>query len=230
MRYKTVFLDFDDTLIDTQGYASKCLKDLFSEYKLNLFFKDFASFLAHYHKHVHELWNDYALGKMDKQTLITERFQRPLGHIEDLSSSQINNINKEFTKRVVLIDKDIPGGLKLVKYLKNKGYKLVMLSNGFSEMQYDKIKNSGFDNLFDKIILSDVVGYNKPHPNIFKESLRISKSSPEETIMIGDNYIADIKGAMQSNIDQIWYNPKNESAEEPPTYMVKSLSEIINIL
>jgi FMN phosphatase YigB (HAD superfamily) len=50
--------------------------------------------------------------------------------------------------------------------------------------------------------------------------------------MIGNSYEADIVGAQNADIDQIYYNPRINEAEinKPATYWVKSLEKIINIL
>lgn len=230
MKYKTVFLDFDDTLIDTQGYATKCLVSLYDDFEINKYFENIDTFLKHYHISVHELWTDYAKGIIDKETLLADRFQKPFSHLPKVSKKYLKALDIEFRKRIVEIEDIIDGAQELTDYLKNKGYKLVMLSNGFSEMQYDKMKNTGFDKTFDYIILSDTIGFNKPHPIIFEKALEIAKASPDDTVMIGDNYMADIEGAMLTNIDQIWYNPAKEKVAKQPTYEVDNLIDILKIL
>ena len=76
MKYTTVLLDFDDTLIDTQGYATTCLHTLYSKHQLNQYFATETEFTDIYHKHVGKLWEAYALGKIDKQTLLGTRFDK----------------------------------------------------------------------------------------------------------------------------------------------------------
>lgn len=228
-KYKVVLLDFDDTLIDTQGYAKTCLSNMFNEFHLDNYFESFDAFFKTYHTHTHELWTEYALNKIDKFTLMKERFARPLANTP-LSAKDVENINNHFLSKVIKIDETIEGAHELLEYLKNKGYKLVMLSNGFSEMQYDKISNVGFDGFFDEVILSDAVGVNKPHPIIFEKALEEVKATASEAIMIGDNFLADILGAKKSGIDQIWYNPHQIKESEKATYEVTTLKEIMNIL
>ena len=49
--------------------------------------------------------------------------------------------------------------------------------------------------------------------------------------MIGDNYDADILGAMRSGLDQVYFNPlQKQIPDEFPTYEVQTLSEICDIL
>lgn len=228
-KYKAVLLDFDDTLIDTQGYAKTCLRNMFKEFHLDKYFESFDVFFKTYHEHTHQLWTEYALNKIDKATLMKERFSRPLVSTP-FSEKEVEKINNHFLSQVIKINETIEGAHDLLEYLKNKGYKLVMLSNGFSEMQYDKISNVGFDGFFDEVILSDAVGVNKPHRIIFEKALEEVGVTANEAIMIGDNFLADIIGAKKSGIDQIWYNPHKIKEDEKATYEVTTLKEIMNIL
>lgn len=229
MRYTTILFDFDDTLIDTQGYATKCLETLYTKYDLNHFFPTSIDFINIYHKHVGLLWEEYALAKIDKQTLLNTRFDGTFKNFPNAERDFLKTLSNDFIQLVVKNNTHIDGAQEILEYLKGK-YQIVMLSNGFSEMQYDKLENAGFTNYFDDVILSDVIGINKPHPDIFKFALNKLGTTAERTIMIGDNYLADIKGAIDSNIDQIWYNPRKEKAEIAPTYTIESLYQIKDIL
>ena len=106
-----------------------------------------------------------------------------------------------------------------------------ILSNGFREVQYKKIENSGLKPYFDKIILSDEIGVNKPHADFFMHALKKTNANRSHTLMIGDSWDADIVGAYNSNIDQLWFNPEEHHPNAfTPTYCVKTLSEIKAIL
>lgn len=125
----------------------------------------------------------------------------------------------------------VEGATEILDYLKSK-YRLHILSNGFTEMQYTKMESAGLSlGYFDNVILSDKVGVNKPHPDIFRYAVEKTSARPNEIIMIGDNILTDIRGAYDSNIDQIWYNPEGKTAQDfKPTHTIEKLSEIRNIL
>jgi putative hydrolase of the HAD superfamily len=106
-----------------------------------------------------------------------------------------------------------------------------ILSNGFREVQYKKIENSGLKSYFDKIILSEDAGINKPHPDMFTYALKNTNSRRDQTVMIGDSWDADMVGAYQSRIAQIWFNPASEPPDGfEPTHTVQTLAEIKDIL
>ena len=81
------------------------------------------------------------------------------------------------------------------------------------------------------MILSEDAGIQKPHKGIFDFALINTNSRRNETLMIGDCFEADIFGAHQSRIDQLWFNPQDLPPQEfTPTYTVKRLEEIKGIL
>ena len=83
----------------------------------------------------------------------------------------------------------------------------------------------------EKMILSEDACIQKPHKGIFDFALKNTNSRRSETLMIGDSWEADIVGAHNSKIDQLWLNPEGLPAKGfTPTYTVRSLEEIKSIL
>ena len=98
-------------------------------------------------------------------------------------------------------------------------------------MQYKKLCSAGLENYFERLILSEDAQIQKPHKGIFDYALTQTQSLRAGSLMIGDCWEADIVGAYQSGIDQIWLNPEGVPAQGfTPTYTVKRLDEIRQIL
>ena len=70
-----------------------------------------------------------------------------------------------------------------------------IITNGFNEVQSKKLKNSGLNQYFNQIITSEDAGVKKPNPYIFNYALNKANALSGESIMIGDNWEADIMGA-----------------------------------
>ncbi|MDD4516275.1 YjjG family noncanonical pyrimidine nucleotidase [Massilibacteroides sp.] len=230
MRYKNLFLDLDDTLWDTYHNNKECLEEIYTDYRWNQYYASFEAFFAIYQPNNDNLWAQYRNHEIDKQTLILERFAfvlRPMG-IEDKET--ILAINKDFLGRTGHKTRLVPGAIELLEYLQKK-YKLYILSNGFREVQDNKLNNSGLASYIRKMILSEDAGIQKPHKGIFDFALINTNSRRSETLMVGDSWEADIIGAYQSAIDQLWFNPDSKKANGfEPTFTVRSLSEICSIL
>jgi len=230
MKYTTIFIDLDDTLIDTVDNTIQTLKEIYADYGLEKYFGSYDNFFTIFQTNNLANWHAYERNLITKDQLVKGRFIGVFKTIDEVSDGEALQINEDYIDRIVRKDKLIEGAKDLLDYLHSR-YKISTISNGFTEMQFRKIESAGLSSYFDKVILSDEVGVNKPHPDIFSYALREAGIFPKDAMMIGDNYFSDITGAYNSGIDQIWFNPGNKSAEDiNPTHTVKSLRDIKNIL
>lgn len=230
--YKTIFIDLDDTLWDFSGNSKIAMKHVYEQFGLSRYYPDYEDFFTLYHTRNNELWTLFHHGRLTKDQLMHERigfFLRRMG-LND-SPKLVNEINEFYFSSLKRQSGLQPYALELLQYLKKKSYPLFILSNGFSEVQFAKMETAGIRDFFSGVILSEEIGVNKPHPDIFYHALKKAGSLPNETIMIGDNYDADIIGAQSVGIDQIYYNTGHtEITGIIPTYTVFSLNEIPDIL
>ena len=136
----------------------------------------------------------------------------------------------EIDRQTLILARLVPGAIELLEYLR-PSYRLFILSNGFREVQFKKLSNAGLAPYFERMILSEDANIQKPHKGIFDFALKNTNSRRSESLMIGDSWEADIIGAYQSKIDQIWLNPEGLPADGfTPTHTVRSLEEIKSIL
>jgi putative hydrolase of the HAD superfamily len=127
----------------------------------------------------------------------------------------------------------IDGAHELMDYLRKKGYRMHMTSNGFHDVQYKKLAACGLRDYFDTIILSEDAGANKPSPIFFDFAMAMTGAEREATLMIGDNLNTDVLGALNAGIDAMLVNRWNIEKTDIPqtvTFVVNSLRDIMKIL
>ena len=231
-KYKDLFIDFDDTLYDTYGNAVIALGETFEAFQLGRFFPDPQVFYDAYWAANIDLWSRYSKGEITRPYLIVERFRRPLSQGQGLEVTEPYCL--EMSDRFLDFCSSKPGVVEgaheLMDYLKQKGYRMHMCSNGFHEIQYKKLAACGLRDYFDTIILSEDAGANKPSKQYFDYALRQSGADSETTIMIGDNLQTDIVGAHQAGLHTILFNRWGVEPSPVPTHTVATLREIMDIL
>lgn len=234
-KYKDLFIDFDDTLYDTHGNAVIALRETFEAFHLERYFDDPQTFYDAYWDANIDLWTRYSKGEITRPYLIVERFRRPLSAGKGLTVTEV--LCLEMSDRFLDFCSSKPGVLdgahELMDYLRQKGYRMHLCSNGFHEVQYKKLDACGMRNYFDTIILSEDAGANKPMKPYFDYALKVSGASRETTLMIGDNLNSDILGALNAGIDAMLVNRWSIEAKDIPanvTFTVGSLRDIKNIL
>lgn len=230
MKYTTILVDIDDTIWDTRNNSREAFQEIYRDQQWNNYFESFDQFYNLYLPINIQLWSLYAQGKVKKEELIVKRFMGPLSPYFKIDEKAALALNDELLKRIGEKQGTVEDAYDLLDYLEQR-YKLIVLSNGFREIQYKKLKNSSLDKYFQHVILSDEVGANKPSRKIFDFALKTAGATSHQVMMLGDSWESDIQGAYQSGIDQIWFNPDQiAEGEFSPTHTVQKLKEVMDIL
>lgn len=231
--YENLFIDFDDTLYDTHGNAVIALTEVYEAFHLERYFDAPKVFYDAYWQANIDLWSQYAKGEIDRDYLIVERFRRPLsvGRGLDVTVELCLRMSDAFLDRCADKPGVVDGAHELMDYLKERGYRMHMCSNGFHEVQYKKLRACGLKDYFTTVILSEDAGANKPSKQFFDYAFKISGAKPDNTLMIGDNFDTDIMGAKRAGMDVLFFNRfPAYPAPQPVNYEVTSLRDIMKLL
>ncbi len=227
--YKHIFFDLDRTLWDFEANAKETFKDLYKKYDLKSLIGSFDQFYALYRNHNDVLWRLYREKQITKEKLSWYRFHMVLSDFnvndEDLARAMGADY-LEISKTKTLL---FPHTHEILAYLKKK-YPLHIITNGFEEVQFSKLKNCNLEQYFTSIITSEKAGVQKPKPEIFNYALDVANASKEESIMIGDDMEVDVKGADQAGIDQVHFNFIEKEYDHKATYEINSLIQLKDIL
>lgn len=225
-----IFFDLDRTLWNFEKSANQTFNEIYHHYELQ---KKGISSVKKFHDaytiHNNKLWDLYRKDEIKKEVLRSLRFfltLKDFGITDEVLSEKIGD---DYIRISPLKVNLFPYAIEILEYLFPL-YKLHIITNGFSEVQTTKLRTSGMDKYFIKIITSEEAGVKKPHPDIFKFAFEKTCALPTESIMIGDDYEVDIIGAKDVNMRQIFVDHEKKYKKNGSTYYINSLKEIERIL
>ncbi len=230
-KYTHVFFDLDNTLWDFKNNSRLAMQNSFDHFNLrdqNLSFDDFFEV---YSKHNHALWDGYRNNEVSKIDLIYRRFKdtfKELG-VEGVIPEKINDFYfDEMPKQKTLY----PGALETLQYLKDKRYQMFIITNGFKEVQHKKIQISGLEPFFKKVFTSEEIKTPKPGKDIFEFAITSTNARKSESIMIGDDWDVDIKGAINFEIDSVYFSQQKpaEKIGKTTVFTISHLHELREVL
>lgn len=221
-----IFFDLDNTLWDHRKNAYLTLKDIYSREKVQEKYSlGFEEFHKEYFTINENLWAQIRDGKIDKQYIRDHRFYDSFMFfgIDDQELSQKFETN--FLDEIISNNELVEGAFELLEYLADKKYRLHILSNGFEEVTYRKCELSGIKNYFETITSADEINIRKPQPEIFEYALKRSGALKENSIIVGDDWIADVEGGLAFGMDAIFFDRFNDDFETE-VKTVKKLEEV----
>ena len=121
---------------------------------------------------------------------------------------------------------------EILKSLKEKDYKLSILSNGTPSLLKELVKSNNLENLFDDIFSIEEVGIYKPDSKVYDLPIKKYKIENNEVAFLSAN-TWDVSGGGNYGFNSIWVNRNNsifDNLDYRPQYEVKSLKELINII
>ncbi|RGT29893.1 YjjG family noncanonical pyrimidine nucleotidase [Bacteroides clarus] len=230
MPYKNLFFDLDDTLWAFSANARDTYEEMYRKYDYDRFFDSFEHYYSLYQRRNLELWAEYADGKVTKEELNRQRYLYPLEAVGAGDSALSEAYEKDALATIPTKSKLMPHAREVLEYLSAK-YNLYILSNGFKELQFHKMRSSDIDKYFRKVVLSDDIGILKPWPEIFHFALSATQSELNDSLMIGDSWENDIAGAAGVGMHQVFYNLSGRTdLPFTPTYQITDLKELLDLL
>ena len=231
MKIQHIFFDLDNTLWDHRRNAYLTLKDIFNRQKVsekyNLNFEDFH---REYFTINERLWEQIRDGEIDKDYLRKHRFYDSFLFfgIDDLELAQLFEDN--FLDEILNYNDLVEGALELLEYLSRKNYQLHILSNGFKEVTARKCELSGIKNYFKTITSADEINVRKPHREVYQYALNKAGAKKEESMMIGDDWIADVEGGKSFGLQVVFFDVFNDNFQAEGVEVIKKLAELKNLL
>lgn len=126
-----------------------------------------------------------------------------------------------------------PQTRSLLKRLR-ASYKLLLLTNGVAEVQREKVRAVGCEELFDAIVIGGEHAEQKPFPSIFTLCFRTLDMEAKDCVVVGDDLDTDIQGGFNAGVRAtVWISGSgrripNGSVE--PDYTIAAVLDLPGVL
>lgn len=225
--YRFVFLDLDDTLLDFGAAERVALHRAYRESGI----EPTEALIARYHVINLEHWERYERGETTRERLLVDRHDQLF---REFSIPHAGSEVEALYRRYLGIGHYfIDGAPEILDYLKGRGYRLFLASNGVADTQHTRLESAGIVPYFEDIFISEMTGSHKPERAYFDYCFtHIADFDPAAAILIGDSLSSDIRGGKAAGIATCWMNPTGKSAPPDcvPDYEIRNLEELKTIL
>lgn len=226
MRYRTLLIDADETLLDFPRSERCALCEALERAGVT----PTPDLIEGYSRINLATWKRLERGEITKEALRTERFFefcRHFGIEADVPRMAADYLESLATQSFLL-----DGALEVCQALAAH-CELYIITNGIAAVQHGRLDRSPLRPCFKDVFISDEIGAEKPHPAFFEAvAARIPCFTPHATLVIGDSLTSDMAGGIGAGLDTCWLNHsgKEKPAHMPITYEIKSLRDVIPLV
>lgn len=221
-----VFLDLDDTILDFHAAERIALAKTLSHFGV----EPTAAVVERYHIINRQHWERLERGELTRAQVQEGRFRvlfAELGREADPVA-----ITRNYEKNLGIGHYFLPGAQEAVQAL-SRHHRLFLASNGTASVQHSRLTSAGLYPYFEKVFISQEIGYNKPSKEFFEACFaKIRGFDRARAIMVGDSLTSDILGGIRAGMKTCWINPAHEPprADIRPDYEIESLSQLPALL
>lgn len=225
MKYKIILIDIDDTLLDFQKSEEIAIIKTMEQYGVTPTEQLIQLYKSINSKH----WKMFERGEIEREALLVSRFKEFFGPL-NINETNYSKINESYFDNLASNPIEIDGAAQFLEKL-SKDYKIYAITNGVKRVQTRRLSLVSIKNYFEKIYISEEVGYQKPNVEYFEYVLNdLNIKDKKELLIIGDSLTSDIQGGINSGIDTMWYNPKNNSSNIKYDYMINKYDDFFEII
>ncbi|MEJ7663554.1 MAG: HAD family hydrolase [Hymenobacter sp.] len=203
----TILFDLDDTLFDHAATARAALaataarRPALAAVPAEELYQRYSDLLEKMHPLVMR-------GQLPYQQARQLRFERLLALYEGpgpVAAAEVAALAARHYEHYQRLRRPVAGALALLQRLR-PAYRIGIVTNNRTAEQEEKLRYLGMSGLVDALITSEGVGVLKPDPAIFAAALQQLAAEPAQTVLVGDNWAADVLGALAVGIRPVWLN------------------------
>ena len=221
-----LFLDLDDTILDFHKAERVALAKTIRDFGV----EPTEQVLHRYHLINKAHWERLERGELTREQVLVGRFAvlfEELGISVDPAAC-----TAAYSENLAIGHYFMPGAEEAVERLSKK-YRLFLASNGTASVQHGRMTSANLYRFFEKVFVSQDVGYNKPAIEYFERCFaQIPDFDPKKAMIVGDSLTSDIRGGKNAGIATCWVNPDHAPGKEGiiPDYEIEALPQLEALL
>ena len=221
--YKALLVDLDNTLLDFNKAEERALTTTLLRYGLN----DTKEIKEEFKKINSKYWMLFEKGEISKEDLLVQRFKDFFEKY--IPNPKAKEINSFYLNQLAESGDLVVHALETLETIKDK-VKIYPVTNGVYNTQVRRLEKSGLNKFFEKIFVSEKIGYQKPKKEFFDYVFNNIEYNKDEVLLLGDSLTADIIGGINYGIDTCWYNPNHLRSNLKITYVIDDLLDLIKLI
>jgi putative hydrolase of the HAD superfamily len=145
-----------------------------------------------------------------------------------------DSIGDAYSHRRDLAMEPLPDAIETVRWLRESGRRLALLTNGAAAAQRRKINRFEIADLFDTILVEGELGFGKPDERVYQRALSALGVMPAQAWMVGDNLDFDVAAPQKLGLSGVWIDVRGQGlpggSAVKPDYIVRSLAELRSLI
>jgi putative hydrolase of the HAD superfamily len=230
---RAVLLDLDDTILDDSGHSVRCWAEACTLHAAALDGLDPTVLLEAIDRVRTWYWSDaerHRVGRLDLLAAYREVVRMACDEVGLARSSAADAIAAHYRARRDEEIRPFPDAVETVRWMRDAGCRLALLTNGAGGPQRSKIERFDLEDLFDTIPIEGELGFGKPDPRVYERALGDLGVEPADAWMVGDNPEWDVAAPKRQGIFGIWLD-RWERGQQPgapvvPDRVIRRLREL----
>lgn len=230
---QAVLLDLDDTILDDSSNVAECWREACFANQSEMGDLDPAVVYETIERVKGWFWKDperHRVGRLDLKRARCEVVQMSLAEMGASAPELATRITDAYTLLRDTGIRPLAGALETVRWLRDRGCRLALLTNGSGAAQRSKVDRFGLAEMFDRVLIEGELGFGKPDPRVYQMALAELDVAPSDAWMVGDKLEWDVTPPQRLGIFGIWVDargaglPAGQSVA--PDRTIRALSEL----
>jgi len=226
-------LDLDDTILDDSSNIDQCWRDACAANASELGGLDLSVVVDTIRHTSRWYWSDpdrHRDGRLELDAARREVVRLALLELGMKDAAVAAKIGDAYGYQRDSGMEPLPDAIDTVRWLKESGCALALLTNGAGPAQRKKIARFGLAEFFDIILVEGEVGFGKPDPRVYQLALSELDLAPRDAWMAGDHLDWDVAAPQQLGLFTIWIDRQGRGlppqSSVRPNRIVRALSEL----